>query len=192
MGAKVIGVSVDHVPCLKAWSESLGGIRYPLLSDFWPHGDIARSFGVFRDEGYSERAIFVIDPDGVVTYVDVHDIEDQPDNEVLFAELAKVAPPGFDPDAVAPDLCEYEPPADAGLVMYCTPWCPDCTAARKWLDAQGIEYLEVDVSAAGPARKRAAALNSGALHTPTFELGGEACVDFRPERITRLLRGGDA
>jgi alkyl hydroperoxide reductase subunit AhpC len=70
----------------------LGGITYPLLSDFWPHGQIAQLYGVLRDDGKSERAIFVIDKMGIVRYVDVHDIDLQPDNEELFRVLAELEP----------------------------------------------------------------------------------------------------
>ena len=81
METQVLGLSVDSVPGLKAWAESLGGIQYPLLSDFWPHGAVAECYGVLRTEGYTERAIFVIDGKGVIRYIDIHDINDRPDND---------------------------------------------------------------------------------------------------------------
>jgi alkyl hydroperoxide reductase subunit AhpC len=87
MQTQVLGLSVDSVPCLKAWAESLGGITYPLLSDFYPHGAVARKFGVLRKEGYTERAIFIMDKEGIIRYVDVHDIDTQPDNDILFQVL---------------------------------------------------------------------------------------------------------
>lgn len=90
MNAQVLGISVDHVPCLKAWAESLGGISFPLLSDFNPLGAVARKYGVKRKEGHSERAIFVIDERGIVRYIDIHDIDDRPSNRVLFSELRKL------------------------------------------------------------------------------------------------------
>jgi peroxiredoxin len=71
----------------------MGGVSFPLLSDFWPHGEVAQQFGVLRSDGTTERAIFVVDPDGVITYADVHDIDDQPDNEILFSELEALLPP---------------------------------------------------------------------------------------------------
>ena len=89
---QVLGLSVDSTDCLRAWAESLGGITYPLLSDFYPHGAVAELYGVLRSVGSSERAIFVIDKAGVVRYVDVHDIGKQPDNEVLFSVLAEIEP----------------------------------------------------------------------------------------------------
>lgn len=180
-------MSVDHVPCLTAWAESLGGISFPLLSDFWPHGHAAKLYGVFREpDGHSERAIFVIGPDGRIQYIDVHDIDDQPDNEVLFAELAKAA--GVEPPPPPEALAQ----PDGALLMYCRPGCPDCRRARMWLEAEGIAYVEIDVTADAEARERAAGFNDGKLHTPTFELAGsgEVCVDFRPERLDEMLGRG--
>jgi peroxiredoxin len=83
-----VGISIDHKPALKAWSESIGGITFPMLSDFWPHGKTAEAYGVFRSEGgMSERAIFIIDKAGIVRYIDVHDIAEQPDEEQIFEVL---------------------------------------------------------------------------------------------------------
>ena len=90
LNAQVLGISVDHIPCLKAWAESLGGISFPLLSDFCPQGAVAKKYGVKRKEGFSERAIFVLDKFGIIRYIDIHDIGDRPKNKVLFAELKKV------------------------------------------------------------------------------------------------------
>jgi len=74
-----------------------------------------------------------------------------------------------------------------GLIVYCRSWCPDCRRAKQWLDDHGIAYQEVDVDEDRDARTRAADLNEGRLHTPTFEIGGEFCVDFKPNRIRELL-----
>ncbi len=86
--AQVLGISVDSVPCNAAWAKSLGGLSYDLLSDFNPKGEAARSFGAYRDaDGISERALFIVDKEGKLAYVDIHDISDQPDNEDLFDVL---------------------------------------------------------------------------------------------------------
>jgi len=86
--AQVLGISVDSVPCNTAWAKSLGGLSYDLLSDFEPKGEVARAFGAYRDaDGISERAIFIVDKEGKIAYKDIHDIADQPDNEVLFDVL---------------------------------------------------------------------------------------------------------
>jgi peroxiredoxin len=86
--AQVLGISVDSVPCNTAWAKSLGGLSYDLLSDFEPKGEVARAFGAYRAaDGISERAIFIVDKEGKIAYKDIHDISDQPDNEVLFDTL---------------------------------------------------------------------------------------------------------
>jgi peroxiredoxin len=89
-GAQVVGISIDSPHANRAWAESLGGISYPLLSDFYPHGAVAEKYGVLRKEGMSERAVFIIDKQGVVRYIDVHEIREQPDEEQIFDELAKL------------------------------------------------------------------------------------------------------
>lgn len=86
----VLGISVDSVPCNKAWAQSLGGISYDLLSDFEPKGQVARQFGALRPEGYSERALFIVDKEGKIVYKDIHDISQQPDNEEIFEVLRKL------------------------------------------------------------------------------------------------------
>ena len=89
--AQVLGISIDSVPCHAAWAKSLGGLSYDLLSDFHPKGEVARSFGAYREnDGISERALFVVDKEGKLAYIDIHNISDQPDNEDLFAVLRKL------------------------------------------------------------------------------------------------------
>lgn len=72
--AEVIGVSVDGPWSHRAWAEQ-HHIAFPLLSDQWPHGAVAQQYGVFRPkEGVSERALFIIDKQGVIrkTWVGEH------------------------------------------------------------------------------------------------------------------------
>lgn len=88
--AQVLGVSVDSVPAHRAWAESLGGIDYPLLADFHPHGEVAKKYGILRSEGFSERATFVIDKAGVVRHIDVHEMNAVPDNGKLLAILGSL------------------------------------------------------------------------------------------------------
>ena len=88
---QVLGISVDSIPSHIAWAKSLGGITYPLLSDFEPKGAVAKSFGAFRAaDGITERALFVIDKQGKVVFKDIHDISKQPDNEVIHDLLRKL------------------------------------------------------------------------------------------------------
>ena len=89
--AQVLGISVDSVPTNTAWAKSLGGLSYDLLSDFHPKGEVAKQYGAYRgNDGISERAIFIVDKEGKLAYVDIHDISDQPDNEDLFEVLRKL------------------------------------------------------------------------------------------------------
>ncbi len=88
--AVLIGMSVDNLPTLFAWTKQMGEIWFPVLSDFWPHGAVAEKYGVLRADGTSERALFVIDKTGVVRYIDVHDINSMPRLDELASELAKL------------------------------------------------------------------------------------------------------
>jgi peroxiredoxin len=88
--AMLLGVSVDNIPTLYAWTQEMGGLWFPVLSDFWPHGKVAQSYGVLRSDGTSERALFVIDKQGVIRYIDVHDINDRPRLEELMDQLEKL------------------------------------------------------------------------------------------------------
>lgn len=193
MDTQVLGISVDSSDCLNAWAESLGGITYPLLSDFFPHGRVAQLYGVLRPEGYSERAIFVIDKQGVIRYVDVHAIDDQPDNEVLFGELYKLEPELAEKDRQflqrqqeAEAAIEPEPPA-AEVVMYCTPWCPACRRARAYLNEKKIPFVEIDISRDRTAAAQVRQWANGNETTPTFVINGKVIVNFRIEEIEAAL-----
>jgi glutaredoxin len=188
---QVLGMSVDHVPCLKAWAESLGGIRYPLLSDFWPHGAVAQMYGVFRDEGWSERALFVIDKRGIVQYVDIHDIDKQPDNEEVLAVLRQLEPHR----TVAETKPEIDSRLDVGtqvaspqnITLYCRPGCIDCRLARRFLERYGIAYTEVNVRATPEAEERVRQWTGGPLISPVFDIDGSIVIDFKREELIRLL-----
>ena len=88
--AQVVGISVDSIYTNANWAKSIGGLTYPLLSDFFPHGGVATQYGVFRQNGVTERAVVVIDKEGKIVYIDVHNIDKVPDNEDLFEELRKL------------------------------------------------------------------------------------------------------
>ncbi len=87
---QVLALSISHVPAHKAWVESLGGVNVPVLSDFYPHGEVAKRYGVLREEGFPERALFLIDKQGVIRYASVGEVRRQPDNRVVLEELRKL------------------------------------------------------------------------------------------------------
>jgi glutaredoxin len=185
MQAQVLGISVDSVPCLKAWADSLGGITYPLLSDFYPHGEIAQRYGILREDGRSERALFIVDKQGIVRYVDVHDIDEQPDNEELFRVLAEMEPEAAVAWKAAQPQAEPAPSAD--VVMYCTPWCPGCKRARTYFQEHGIEYVEVDITRDRAAAERVRGWANGNETTPTFDIKGTIIVNFDQDRLDKVL-----
>lgn len=92
---QVVGLSCDSVYSLKAWAEQLGGLGYPLCSDFWPHGAIARAYGVFDEEvGRPERAIIVIDALGICRHIDVHQLREAPDEDQIAEQLDRLSVSG--------------------------------------------------------------------------------------------------
>ena len=91
LNTQVLAVSVDSVPAHKAWTDQMGGINYPVLSDFYPHGEVAKKYGVLREQGFSERALFVIDKKGVVRFSQVHELKLQPDNNIILNEIKKLS-----------------------------------------------------------------------------------------------------
>jgi len=80
-----VGMSVDPVPSKKAWAESIGVKKVPLLSDFWPHGEVAKLFDIFRDKnGFSERANIIVDENGKIVLLKTYPLSQLPDiNEII-------------------------------------------------------------------------------------------------------------
>lgn len=80
-----LGISVDPVPSKKAWTEHLNLKNLKILSDFWPHGDISKLYGIFRDkDGFSERANILIDENGKIVFIKIYPIKDLPDLNEIF------------------------------------------------------------------------------------------------------------
>ncbi len=86
-GAQVLGISVDGVWCHKAFTENRK-LRFPLLADFEPKGAVARRYGVYREgEGITERALFVIDHDGIIRWSYVSPIGVNPGADGILQAL---------------------------------------------------------------------------------------------------------
>lgn len=92
--AQVVGISVDSIYSSTAWEKEIGPLDYPLAADYWPHGEVAQKFGVFRERGefagISERAIFIVDKAGRIAFSKVYPIEQLPDTAELFTVLEKL------------------------------------------------------------------------------------------------------
>jgi peroxiredoxin len=86
----VFGISVDPIPSKRAWARELGITHIKLLSDFWPHGEVARTYGIFREkEGVSERANIIIDEEQKVIFFKVYPGHELPDIAEIIQFLEK-------------------------------------------------------------------------------------------------------
>lgn len=85
--AILLGITVDNIPTLYAWTKQMGKLWFSVLSDFWPHGEVAKRYGVLRSDGVAERALFVIDKTGIIQYIHVGDINVRPKLEDLVTAL---------------------------------------------------------------------------------------------------------
>ena len=86
----LLGVTVDNIPTLYAWTKQMGKLWFPVLSDFWPHGEVAARYGVLRSEGVSERALFYIDKKGTIRDIQISDINKRPDLESCATALEQM------------------------------------------------------------------------------------------------------
>jgi peroxiredoxin (alkyl hydroperoxide reductase subunit C) len=86
----LLGISVDNIPSQHAWIDAMGGLKFTVLSDFWPHGAVADAYGILRSDGEAERALFVIDKQGILRFIQVHDINSRPDLKILVREVEKL------------------------------------------------------------------------------------------------------
>jgi peroxiredoxin len=86
LNTQVLGISVDSVPAKEAWAAALGVRSFPLLADF-PGGEVARRYGLLRPEGFSERAVVVVDREGVVRFVKVYPLREVPRPEEIWPIL---------------------------------------------------------------------------------------------------------
>jgi peroxiredoxin (alkyl hydroperoxide reductase subunit C) len=88
--AVLIGITVDNIPTLYAWTNQMGDLWFPVLSDFWPHGAVADKYGVLRSDGVSERALIFIDKKGIIRDIQVSDINVRPDLAQCATTLEKM------------------------------------------------------------------------------------------------------
>lgn len=102
----IIEISCDSLAVQKAWVASLkedgddddadGEVPFPVASDFWPHGEVARAYGVFNDErGNSRRSVFIIDAEGMIRWSNVY-VDSIPGSGDLLFEIERLKPGGSD------------------------------------------------------------------------------------------------
>ena len=86
----MLGINVDHVFSHAAFAESMGTLGYPLLADFFPHGEVTRRYGLWRpDRGNGKRAIFIIDKAGIIRWAKVYE-RGLPDNAELLGVVTEL------------------------------------------------------------------------------------------------------
>lgn len=91
LDAVALGLSVDSAPSKKAWADDIGVVQTPLLADFWPHGEVARLYGIFRERhGSSERAVLIVDEGGVIRFKKVYPTAQVPDIQEILEALERV------------------------------------------------------------------------------------------------------
>ena len=88
-------MSCDSVFSHVAWQKfEVGQLNFPLGSDYWPHGESARKFGIFREgdplPGINERAVFIIDKQGIIRSVTVLELGEVPENEDALEVLREL------------------------------------------------------------------------------------------------------
>ena len=140
---------------------------------------------LIEEEGKSERAIFVLDKQGIIRYIDIHDIDHQPDNDEVRKVLREI-----DPAAAArqpePKLDESSLPK-SGVVLYCTKWCPACRRARKLFEDLNVPFTEIDVNTTPGAAEQIKEWSGGNRTTPTFNIDGTILIDWKEMELRKIL-----
>jgi peroxiredoxin len=86
-----VGINVDSIPSKNAWAKSLNIKNTRLLADFWPHGEVANLYKIFREkEGFSERANIIVDENQNIKFVKIYDISQLPDINEIINFLKKI------------------------------------------------------------------------------------------------------
>ena len=85
-----LGIGVDSAPSNKAWAQSMNIKKTRLISDFWPHGEVSKLFGAFREaDGFSERANILIDENGTIVFTRLYPTGQLPDIQEIINFLKK-------------------------------------------------------------------------------------------------------
>ena len=133
--------------------------------------------------------MFVVDKEGVVRYVDIHDIDDLPDNEEIYKVLRELEPDAIIPEkpAEAEQPAEERPAGQKSVTLYCRPGCIDCRLARRFLDRSSVPYVEVNVRATPSAEAQVREWTGGDLVSPVFDIDGKIVIDFKRAELIKAL-----
>lgn len=87
---QLLGITTDNVPTLFSWTREMGTLWFDVLSDFWPHGKTADAYGVLRSDGTAERALILVDKQGIIQWIHVSDINIRPDLGMIMDALNRL------------------------------------------------------------------------------------------------------
>jgi alkyl hydroperoxide reductase subunit AhpC len=87
---EVVAISVDSIMNTTVWEREIGPLDFPLASDFWPHGEVCRAYGVLSDEGSAERAVFIVDRSGIISFSRTYPLNEIPDVRDTLEILARM------------------------------------------------------------------------------------------------------
>jgi len=86
----LLGITTDNLPSLYAWTREMGDLWFDVLSDFWPHGKTADAYGVLRTDGTAERALILVDKQGIIQWTHVSDINIRPDLGLIMKAISSL------------------------------------------------------------------------------------------------------
>jgi hypothetical protein len=177
---QVLGVSIDSVHCHANWARDLGGVSFPLLSDFEPKGAVARTFGHYLAEaGITDRATVIVDKAGIVRYSHSVTPSGKRDVEVLLAEAARV-------HDGPPSAAESTAELPVGSVLFVK---SHCGHSRRALVAIDNLHLRDRLAVANVTQDAAAAAElrrlGGKEQAPCLVMDGEPL--YESEHLIRAL-----
>jgi glutaredoxin len=181
---QVLGVSVDSVYCHANWAKDLGGVSFPLLADFHPKGEVARSYGLYLDgAGITDRATVVIDAAGVVRHVESVTPAGRRDIAALAAQCERL-----DGEYSGPVEDFGEPPGlPEGGLLYVKSSCGFSRTALLARDNLHLsECIAVSNVSGNDSAREALVQASGSEQAPCLVMGGETIQDSA-DIVARLL-----
>ena len=181
---QVLGVSVDSVYCHANWAKDLGGVSFPLLADFHPKGEVARSYGLYLDAaGITDRATVLIDAAGVVRHVESVTPAGRRDIAALAAECERL-----DGEYSGPIEDFGEPPGlPAGGLLYVKSSCGFSRTALLARDNLHLgERVAVSNVSEDATAREALVQASGSEQAPCLVIGEEK-IQESADIVARLL-----
>lgn len=86
----MIAIGTDNVDSCVPWAEKIG-TTFAIGGDFWPHGQVALQYGLLRPEGVADRAVFLIDREGIIRFKEIYPVDQVPPVEPVLDALRKLA-----------------------------------------------------------------------------------------------------